>query len=115
MPRKGKGPSVEQGPANHHFFPPEHPTTPTPPYLFPWPPAGPSISVFRFRPPSLTWRVTCLAWCLLLGWYLHAARRDPGADCSLHHLYALLFFSVYAQLWLVLLWAQASQLSDGCS
>lgn len=61
-----------KGLASHNFFPPEflslslHPAVPTPLYLFLWPPASPSLSLV-FRPPSLTWRVTCLAWCLLLG------------------------------------------------
>lgn len=79
---KGECPSVAgEGLASHNFFPPEFPISASAPCS-----SHPSVFIFTFLAPcqplhlclkiqaSLTWRVTCLAWCLQLGWCLRFHR-----------------------------------------
>lgn len=113
MPRKGKGPSIQGGrawPATASFplSSPSlslHPTTPTPPYLFPWPPASPSISVSGIQAslPDMESNLSGLVPAAGLVPALPPAV-TLGLTAAYTTLYALLFFSVYAQLWLVLLY-----------
>lgn len=82
-----------------------HPATPTPPYLFSWPPASLSVSFSGIQAslPDMESNLSGLVPAAGLVPALPPAV-TLGLTAAYTTLYALLFFSVYAQLWLVLLY-----------